>query len=370
MESPFAAPALFPGPAKSSISRSLTFGCAGDPQGVAGPWQQEETGLFEEILVPQGIRSLPLDPRIQTTVEARRRLPANHEIAVEAAKKRFLDARLPPAGGYNDGILTEDRTIPGDGGPVPVRIYRDAAAPAGPLPILVYFHGGGFVLGNLDTHDIVCRAFARARSLVVMSVDYRLAPEHPYPAAIDDGVAALRFAAESGAEIGGDPARIVLGGDSAGGMLTLATALRAREAGGPAIRALVPFYPMADLVDIGSYPSYAAYGDGSVGLTTRDVEWFTELYCAPERRGEAAASPVRAPDFAGLPPSLIVLAEQDVLYDEGRHVAGRLDAAGIPVTLIAVAGVNHGFMSTDLGLESIPEVFGRIHAWLAPLIAD
>ncbi|MCX5512639.1 acetyl hydrolase [Kaistia algarum] len=325
--------------------------------------------MFEEILVPSGVRSLPLDPKLQASVEERNRQPALGELPIAESKRRFLAARPLPAGGYGDGVVTEDRTIPGEGGPIPVRVYRDGAK-EGPLPILVYFHGGGFVLGNLDSHDIVCRRFCRGQDLLVLSVDYRLAPEHPYPAATDDGWSALRFAASEGASIGGDPTRLALAGDSAGGMLAIATALRARDEGGPALRALVPFYPMMDLVAVGDYPSYRAFGDGSSGLTTRDVEWFVDLYCARERRHDAYASPALVEELAGLPPTYTVLAERDVLHDEGRAFAIRLGDLGRSSTLVEVAGVNHGFLSTDLGLDSVDLVFEGIHEWLGRRLAD
>lgn len=319
--------------------------------------------MLEEIIIPDGSRSRPLESRLAAAAALRNSQPKNYERPLAEARRLFIDARLPLRSG--DGILTEDRTIPGPAGLIPVRLYRRAGA-EGALPILVYFHGGGFVLGGLDSHDIVCREYAARGDWLVLSVDYRLAPEHPYPAAVDDAYAALLFAAAQGAAIGGDPLRIALSGDSAGGMLTLATAIRARDEAGPALAAILPFYPMAELNDIGLSESYRAFGSGIAGLSTRDVEWFAGCY-APDaaRRGEAEASPVRASDLAGLPPALVVLAEQDVLHDEGRAVARRLDEAGVPVTLIHVAGVNHGFMGTDLGLAEVREVFDHAGRWLA-----
>lgn len=324
--------------------------------------------MLEEILIPAGVRSLPLDPRLKAAADERVRQPQLHEIPVEAAKRRFLEGRQSTVGSSDDGVVTEERTIPGQGGPIPIRLYRDGSR-RGPLPILVYFHGGGFVLGNLDSHDIVCRKFCRDRDVLVLSVDYRLAPEHPYPAAIEDGWTALLFAAREGASFGGDPRRIAIGGDSAGGMLTVATALRARAERSVPLKAIVPFYPMMDLVKIGGYPSYDRFGDGSVGLTTRDVVWFADLYCPPERRSEVYASPVLASDYAGLPPALVVLAEQDVLFDEGREFAIRLAESGVATTLVEVAGTNHGFMSTDLGLASVAIVYKLAGDWLADRFA-
>jgi len=324
--------------------------------------------VLDEVLIPSGVRSLSLDPKLQAAAYERARQPSLADLPVAEAKRRFIAARLPPAEGYADGIETKDLTIAGQGGLIPIRVYRDGRR-SGALPILVYFHGGGFVLGNLDSHDIVCRSFCRGQDIVVVSVDYRLAPEHPYPAATQDGWSALQFAAAHGLSIGGDPSRIALAGDSAGGMLAIATALRARDEGGPALRALVPFYPMTDLIAIGDYASYAAYGDGTVGLTTEDVHWFVGHYCAPERRGEPYASPAVVRDLDGLPPTYVVMAEHDVLHDEGRNFALRVGRTSTPVVLVEVAGVNHGFMSTDLGLPVVAEAFAGIHEWLAGRLA-
>ncbi|HWJ75601.1 MAG TPA: alpha/beta hydrolase [Kaistia sp.] len=323
--------------------------------------------MFEEITIPAGVAARPLDVRLAALAAARASQPQVYERAVDEARRLFVEARLPLRSG--DGLLTEDRTITGPAGPIPVRLYRRAGAP-GPLPILVYFHGGGFVLGNLDSHDIVCRRFAERADWLVLSVDYRLAPEHPYPAAVEDAYAGLLFAANEGASIGGDPARIALAGDSAGGMLVLAAALRARDENGPAIAGMVPFYPMADLVEIGEGASYRAFGTGDAGLSTADIAWFVACYAPdPARRCEACASPVRAESLAGLPPTLVVLAEHDVLLDEGRAVARRMSEAGVPGMLVQVSGVNHGFVSTDIGLAEVPAVFDIAVPWLAQRLA-
>ncbi|SHE85646.1 acetyl esterase [Kaistia soli DSM 19436] len=319
--------------------------------------------MLEEIIIPEGKPARPLDPTLAALAAARASQPQVFERPLDEARRLFIEARLPLRTG--DGILTEDRTIPGPAGPIPVRLYRRPGAER-PLPILVYFHGGGFVLGNLDSHDIVCRRFAARADWLVLSVDYRLAPEYPYPAPVDDAYAGLLFAANSGETIGGDPARIALAGDSAGGMLVLATALRARDEDGPAIAGMVPFYPMADLIDIGVGNSYRAFGSGIAGLSTRDIDWFVDCYVPDRsRRGEALASPVRAESFAGLPPALVVLAEHDVLYDEGRSVALRMSEAGVPVLLVHVSGVNHGFVSLDIGLPEEAAVFNLAAPWLA-----
>lgn len=317
--------------------------------------------MREDDVIPPGPVTRPLAAPLVEGVRLRSQGPQLDERDVALSRRQFVEARLPLRSG--DGIVTEDRTIPGPAGPIPVRLYRRAGA-EGPLPILVYFHGGGMVLGNLDSHDLVCRRQAERVDILVMSVDYRLAPEHPYPAATEDAYAGLVHAARFGAEFGGDPTRIAVSGDSAGGMLTLATALMARDRGGPAIRALFPIYPMADLVDVGLWPSYERHGDGSTGLTTRDVAWFTAQYCPdPALRAEPTASPVRA-DLTSLPPAFIIVAEYDVLRDEGVAVAKKLAEAGVEVEFAQVTGVNHGFIGSDIGLAEVDAVFDRAMPWL------
>jgi acetyl esterase len=317
--------------------------------------------LLEEILIPPGIRSRPLLAPLRALADARLLQIPNYERPLAEARAAFLAARKPAP--RDDGIAARDRTIPGPAGPIPIRIYSQGEATT-PRPILVYFHGGGFVLGNLDSHDNVCRGFCRAFDGIVLSVDYRLSPESVYPAATDDAWAALNWAASEGGVIGGDPSRLAVAGDSAGGMLALATALRARDQGGPRLSAMVPVYPMTNLVDIGGgVPSYRSYGDGQFGLSTRDVEWFVGCYCPADLRREPYASPAFA-SAEGLPPALFVLAEQDVLHDEGAALANRLGEADVPTIRIEVAGVNHGFLSSDLGLAENAEIFEIAVAFL------
>jgi acetyl esterase len=233
-----------------------------------------------------------------------------------------------------------DRSFPGPGGDVSLRIYRPQD---GPRPALVYFHGGGFVIGNLDTHDGTCRALANASGCTVVSVDYRLAPEHRFPAAPEDCYAALRFVAEAGAELGVDPTRLAVGGDSAGGNLAAVTALLARERRGPSLRFQLLVYPVTDhRFDTASYQENAE----GYFLTQKMMRWFWDHYLErPEHGDDPIASPLRAKDLAGLPPALVLTAGYDPLRDEGEAYAARLREAGVAAELERYPGQFHGFFS-------------------------
>jgi acetyl esterase len=233
-----------------------------------------------------------------------------------------------------------ERTIPGPGGPLRLRIYTPHGQ--GPFPLLVFFHGSGFVLCSLDTHDGICRNLAAGAGCVVASVDYRLAPEHPFPAAPEDCLAATSWCAAHAAELGADATRIVVGGDSAGGNLAAVTALRIRDEGGPKLAGQLLMYPVTDWHTPG-WPSYAANAEG-YGLTRATMEWFWGHYLA-DPATEAAhphAAPLQAKDFSGLPPALITSAEYDPLRDEAEAYAKKLRAAGVTVACTRWLGLNHG----------------------------
>jgi acetyl esterase len=259
-------------------------------------------------------------------------------------------------------IDTEDRTIPGPRGPIPVRIYRPATnpphratEPGAELPLLVYFHGGGFVFGDLNTHDPLCRQFAAAVPAVVVSVDYRLAPEHRFPAAVDDAEAATVWAAEQAATLGADARSLTVAGDSAGGTLAAVVARRARDGGGPAIALQLLIYPATDLTR--TQPSHQSNGEGYF-LTSQAMRWFTANYLGDDALVDLAlcrqpdASPLFAADLTGLPPAHVVTAEFDPLRDEGEAYAGRLQEAGVPTTLVRYDGMIHGFVSMDAVLDA------------------
>jgi len=233
-----------------------------------------------------------------------------------------------------------DRRIPGPGGEIPVRVYTPAGA--GPRPLLVYFHGGGWVLGSLATHDGVARSLANGAGCVVVSVDYRLAPEHRYPAAAEDCYAATQWCAEHAAELGADAARLAVAGDSAGGNLAAVVALMARDRGGPPLRFQLLVYPVTDATF--ETPSYKDNADGYL-LTTQDMRWFWGHYLgdAPQRGAEAYASPLRATSLAGLPPALVITAEFDPLRDEGEAYGAALERAGVATMISRYDGMIHGF---------------------------
>jgi acetyl esterase len=234
-----------------------------------------------------------------------------------------------------------DVVAPGPAGDVPLRLYRPASEE--PLPAVLYFHGGGFVIGSLDTHDGTCRALANASGCAVVSVGYRLAPEHRFPAAPEDCWAALAWVAKEGAALGVDGARLAVAGDSAGGNLAATAALLARARGGPVLRHQVLIYPVTDYAF--DTPSYRENGEGYF-LSEAMMRWFWQQYLEDGSQGaDPLASPLRAPDLAGLPPALVVTAEYDPLRDEGEAYAARLRAAGVPTELRRFPGQIHGFFS-------------------------
>ena len=255
---------------------------------------------------------------------------------------------------------TEDLAIPGPAGEIPLRIYTPEGD--GPFPILMFFHGGGFVLGDLDTYDPVCRRLCSRSGHVVVSVHYRLAPEHPFPAAVEDCHAAARWAAGNASRISGDPHRISVAGDSAGGNLAAVVALRSREAG-PNLAGQVLIYPVTYQVG----PDTASRKENAEGyfLTRADMAWFGKHYFASIEDAESVdASPANARDLSGLPPALIVTAEYDPLRDEGEDYAKSLEAAGVPTAATRYEGMIHGFLNFYGVTERSDEVTTQASEWL------
>jgi len=235
----------------------------------------------------------------------------------------------------------EDRLIPGPAGEIPIRIYHPEGS--GPFPIHLHYHGGGWVIGDLETHDADCREICRAAGVTVIAVDYRLAPEHPYPAAVNDCLAAALWASANAEVIGGRSGPISVGGDSAGGNLAAVVSRIARDAGAPQINFQLLLYPVTDAAM--DTASYVENRDGYM-LTEQSMSWFWESYCNdPERRLEPDASPLRAADLSGLPTALVMTAEFDPLRDEGEAYAKRLQEAGVTVTCERYDGLIHGFFS-------------------------
>ena len=238
-----------------------------------------------------------------------------------------------------------NQSIPGPGGPLPIRIYLPESKQTA-LPVIIYFHGGGWVLGDLDSHDTLCRTLAVKTDAVVVSVDYRLAPEHVFPAALDDADAALRWVAGNASSFNGDASRIAVAGDSAGGNLAAALSLLARDQHGPHIRAQVLLYPAVDLSNL-DRQSTLDFAQGYF-LTRARMAWFIEQYVPePNQRSEPLVSPLLASSHTGLPPALTITAGFDPLRDEGEAYAGVLSKAGVSSQLQRYEGVLHGFISMD-----------------------
>lgn len=235
---------------------------------------------------------------------------------------------------------TENKIIEINGRGIPVRIYSDHEGTD--LPIFVFYHGGGWVTGDLDTHDSVCRQIAKNTKTLVVSVDYRLAPEHPYPEPLEDAYDALLWISQYGDTIGGDQSNIILGGDSAGGNLAAAVVLKARNENGPKIKAQVLIYPVIQLASLDT-ESYSNFRSGYF-LTKKKMEDYIKYYVPDERmRSEAYVSPIMAKNFADLPPTLILTAAFDPLRDEGEAYGEKLKEAGVVTTIIRYKGTIHGF---------------------------
>jgi acetyl esterase/lipase len=266
------------------------------------------------------------------------------------AVTNFIFGKVAP------GIEASDRTIAGPGGDIAVRVYRSpAAGRAGGRPLIVYFHGGGFVLGELRMGDWLCSHVARNVGAVVVSVDYRLAPRHRFPAAVDDCYAAVLWAAENAGSLGaGDTMGIM--GESAGGNLSAVTCLLARDRGGPAISHQVLIYPATDMTSIPSATATTPF------LTAPEMRAYREHYLADADPGDPRLSPMLAEDHSKLPPALIQVGEHDPLRDDGARYAATLRAAGVPVRLTEYVGVPHGFLNFPGLCRWAPQALAEICA--------
>lgn len=270
-------------------------------------------------------------------------LPKLHEQPPAEAREaiRQITAMSLPAA---ELASVADRRIPGPAGEIPIRVYTPKGGTA-PRPVVVFFHGGGWVIGDLESHDAPCRQLANAVPALVVAVDYRLAPEHKFPAAPEDCWAAVRWVADNAGSLGGDPTRLAVCGDSAGGNLSAVVALMARDRGGPKLAAQVLVYPATDLTC--DSPSHVTNGKGYF-LEAEMMAWFIGHYVrSAADRTDPYASPIRAKDLAGLPPAVVVTAEFDPLRDEGEAYARRLREAGVPVEQRRYDGMIHGFFSMD-----------------------
>ena len=300
-------------------------------------------------------------PQMQAILDAMEEAggPAIEDMSPAEARAN-LDARegdyysLPPEVA---GVV--DRTIPGPKGAIPVRVYAPlGVAPDPAPPLVVYYHGGGWVVGSLQSHDPECRALANAAGAVVMAVDYRLAPEHKFPAPVDDSWAACQWAAANAAEIGADPSRVAIGGDSAGGNLAAVVAQLAASAGAPRLALQVLIYPVTDAAT--DTDSYHRYDEGYV-LSRAGMQHFIATYInEPAEADDPRVSPLLADDVSGAAPALVVTASHDPLLDEGKAYADKLAAAGVPVEYVCFDGVTHGFQLWGTALEATDELVARM----------
>ena len=293
--------------------------------------------------------------------------PAYEALTAPEARAYYAQARFATNPEPPELDRVAELSIPAPHGVIPARLYepKQPRRHDGLAPALVFFHGGGWVIGDLDSHDVVCRQLADAGALIVISVDYRLAPKHKFPAAADDAIAATKWIAANARDLGIDAARLSIGGDSAGGNLTAVVALAARDAGGPALAGQVLIYPATDFAM--SHGSHSE-PETSVLLTHSVIRWFRDHYLSGAADiHDWRASPARAQDLAGLPPAYVLTAGADPLRDEGDEYAARLEQAGVSVTTRHYPGQFHGFFTMGKLLQQANVAVGEIGAWLKGL---
>lgn len=286
---------------------------------------------------------MPFDPQVQEYLA--RRAEANaaplYTMSVEEARAADLRSIQQAAADPEPVHEVTERDIPGPGGELRIRVYRPAGAEK--MPALVYLFGGGWALGTIDTSDGICRALTNLVGCVTVSVGYRLAPEHRFPAAVLDCHAAVRWVAEHADELGVDASRLAVGGDSAGGNLSAAVALLARDEGGPALVHQLLVYPNTD--HLSDTPSALEFSDPLL-FNRHSVDWYWRNYLAtPQDGANPLASPLRADDLSGLPPATVITAEYDPLRDQGEQYAQRLADSGVPVRQVRFHGMIHGFFA-------------------------
>jgi acetyl esterase len=310
---------------------------------------------------------MPLDPQLLAMRYQRIRngVAPLYTLPLDQARAADLAAIRASAGDPEPVHEVYDRTIPGPAGELPIRVY----APAGeaPRPTLVYFFGGGWTVGNIDTSDGICRALANAAGCQVVTAGYRLAPEHPFPAAVLDCHAAVSWISANAKEIGADPARIAVGGDSAGGNLAAAVSLLVRDRGGADLVGQLLVYPNTDH---GADPDAGSMADNAdPALFNRtSVAWYWSHYLADPADGrDPLASPLRASDHSGLPPALVITAEYDPLRDQGEAYAAKLAEAGVPVVQTRYGGMAHGFFAMAgtlaAGRAALNQAASQLRTW-------
>lgn len=312
---------------------------------------------------------MPLDPQIQAMLGQSGGMAPARTYSVEQlrATVRQYSTAFPPLDVPLAAIA--DRRIPGPAGDIPVRIYTPRGQ--GPLPVLVYFHGGGWVVGDLDTQDMICRGLCHGAGCLVVSVDYRLAPEHPFPAAVDDAYAATQWVARHATGFGGDPERIGVGGDSAGASLAAGVALRARDEDGPQLCAQLMFYGSMNYQIDTETDSMREFAEGPL-LSIDDIEYFWHQYLAHPAVDQYHpwASPARATDHRNLPPAFNATAEIDPTRDAGEHYGELLRKAGVAVEQHRYSGMPHGFVSWLGVIDAAQTAIDDASAWLRRQFAN
>ncbi len=295
---------------------------------------------------------MPVHPQVQTLLDAMAQMGGGALTDLAPPDARAMYRAFASMQQGEEVARVDDRTIPGLGGDIAVRVYTPAAAVGETPGVLVWFHGGGWVIGDLETADATCRALANRAGCVVVSVDYRLAPEHRSPAALDDCIAAVSWTVENFDLLGVDASRLAVGGDSAGGNLAALVCQRMRAEFGPDIVFQLLVYPVTDLTL--SHPSMDENAEGYF-LTKASMEWFVAHYLGDADPKDPAVSPLHADDLGGLPPALVVTAEFDPLRDEGEAYAQRLRDAGVPVETRRYDGQIHGFFAMTAALDDARE---------------
>jgi acetyl esterase len=309
---------------------------------------------------------VPLDPQCEALLNQMAEMGAPPPETMSVEDNRALIAGIAEMSGPAEDLArVEDVAVPGPAGDIPVRVYVPAGS--GPFPTVVFFHGGGWVIGNIDTHDVPVRRLANLVPAVVASVDYRLAPEHRFPAAPEDCYAATAWAAENIGRYGGDGSRLAVAGDSAGGNLAAAVAQMARDRGGPAIAFQLLVYPAVDARM--THASFTENGDGYL-LTKGFMEWFYGHYFDNEADADnPLASPIKAASLSGLPPALVLTAEFDPLRDEGEAYAEALTAAGGTAKAKRYDGMIHGFFQLGGVVDRNNELMNDCSAALRAALA-
>ena len=296
-----------------------------------------------------------LDPQAQALINliAEKGFPATHTLSPAEARAWYRDRRSFSQPAPRDMAEVRDLAAPGPLGPIPLRLYRPAGV-SGPAPTLVYFHGGGWVMGDLDTHDVLCRELADEARCVVVSVDYRMGPEHRFPAAPDDCLAATRWLMAQAGDLALDATRFAVGGDSAGGNLAAVVSIALRDAPGPQpLRFQLLIYPATDMR--AGAPSHTSNGQGYV-LTSDTIAYFHDQYITDAAHDlDWRASPLLREDLAGLPPALVLTAGYDPLRDEGIAYAQRLSEAGVRASLLSFERQIHGFITMGRVIDEANE---------------